>query len=279
MLPMAPPLPEHRYVELPGGLRIHYNQAGNASKVVVFLHGSGPGASGHSNFKLNYPWLSHQGWRCVVPDLPGYGLSSKPADREYVLDFFVETLHGFLTRLDIDRCVLVGNSLGGAIALKYTLDHPDKVTQLVMMGPGGLEERETYFRMEGIQRMMADFAGGVLDREGMRRLLTLLVHDPRHVTEALLDERVPIVAQQPKEVLATMRVPNLSDRLGEVRVPVLGFWGVNDRFCPASGAMKVLERCPNAEFVLVNRCGHWVMVEHEALFNHTLLDFLRRHAA
>jgi 4,5:9,10-diseco-3-hydroxy-5,9,17-trioxoandrosta-1(10),2-diene-4-oate hydrolase len=163
--------------------------------------------------------------------------------------------------------------------LKYTLDHPQRVTQLVVMGPGGLEERDTYFRMEGIQRMMADFAGGVLDRDGMRRLLTLLVHDPKHVTEQLLDERVPIVALQPKEVLATMRVPNLSDRLGEVAVPVLGFWGTNDRFCPASGATKVLEGCPQAEFILVNRCGHWVMVEHAEMFNHALLDFLTRHDA
>ena len=276
---MALPLPEHRYVDLSNGLRIHYNQSGNASKTVVFLHGSGPGASGHSNFKLNYPWLAHQGWRCIVPDLPGYGLSSKPAVREYVLDFFVETLHELLTKLDIDRCVLVGNSLGGAIAMKYTLDHPQRVTQLVMMGPGGLEDRETYFRMEGIQRMMSDFAGGMLDRAGMRRLLTLLVHDPKHVTEQLLDERVPIVELQPKEVLATMRVPNLSDRLGEIGVPVLGFWGTNDRFCPASGATKVLERCPQAEFVLVNRCGHWVMVEHTDLFNHALRDFLKRHDA
>ena len=278
-LAMDSPLPEHRYIDLSNGLRIHYNQAGNASRVVVFLHGSGPGASGHSNFKLNYPWLAHQGWRCIVPDLPGYGLSDKPADREYVLDFFVETLHELLGALGIDRCVLVGNSLGGAIAIKYTLDHPEHVTQLAVMGPGGLEERETYFRMEGIQRMMTDFADGVLDREGMRRLLTLLVHDPRHVTEQLLDERVPVVAMQPKEVLASMRVPNLSERLGEIRIPLLGFWGVNDQFCPASGAMKVPERCPDVEFVLVNRCGHWVMVEHVDLFNHTLRDFLGRHSA
>jgi 4,5:9,10-diseco-3-hydroxy-5,9,17-trioxoandrosta-1(10),2-diene-4-oate hydrolase len=276
---MSTPIPQQHYVDLPDGLRIHYNQAGQASKVALFLHGSGPGASGYSNFKLNFPWLAHQGWRCIVPDLPGYGLSSKPADREYVLDFFVQTLHAFLSKLDITRCVLIGNSLGGAIAMKYTLDHPEQVTQLVLMGPGGLEERETYFRMEGIQRMMSDFAGGVLDREGMRRLLTLLVHDPKHVTDALLDERVPVVQTQPKEVLATMRVPNLSDRLGELRVPVLGFWGTNDRFCPATGAMKVMEHCPNAEFVLVNRCGHWVMVEHSELFNHATLDFLKRHSA
>ncbi|HWI09838.1 MAG TPA: alpha/beta hydrolase [Burkholderiaceae bacterium] len=274
---MPQPIPEQHYVQLPNGLRLHYNCAGGGSRVVVFLHGSGPGASGHSNFKFNYPWLARQGWRCIVPDLPGFGLSSKPADRDYVLDFFVETLHAFLQAIGVTQCVLVGNSLGGAIAMKYTLDHPDNVSHLIVMGPGGLEERETYFRMEGIQRMVSDFAGGALDREGMRGLLKLLVFDPVHITEELLDERVPVVAMQPKEVLATMRVPNLSDRLGEIRVPVLGFWGVNDRFCPASGAMKMLEGCPDVEFVLVNRCGHWVMVEHTEMFNQAVLAFLKRH--
>lgn len=269
-----PPIPEGRYVELSDGLTIHYLEYG-AGTPVVFIHGSGPGASGHSNFKLNYRWLADQGYRTIVPDLPGYGLSSKPADREYVLDFFVDALHRFLAQIDITHCVLVGNSLGGAIAMKYALDFPATVSRLVLMGPGGLEEREVYLRMEGIQRMLADFAGGVLDRDGMRGLLKLLVFDPAEVTEELLDERVPVCAAQPKEVLSTMRVPNLTERLHEIRVPVLGFWGSNDKFCPASGAMRVLEHCANARFVLVNRCGHWVMVEHADMFNRTLLDFLR----
>jgi len=264
--------------KLPGNLTLQCIDLGSGPQTLVFIHGSGPGAGGHSNFKLNYPWFAEQGFRCVVPDLPGYGASDKPVDREYVLDFFVESLHALLTEMRIERAVLVGNSLGGAIAMKYALDHPESVSHLVLMGPGGIEERETYFRMEGIQRMMSDFAGGVLDREGMRRLLTLLVHDPKHVTEQLLDERVPVVAQQPKEVLATMRVPNLEARLSELTVPILGFWGVNDRFCPSSGSQKILERCPDVEFTLVNRCGHWVMVEHRDMFNHATLDFLRRRA-
>jgi 4,5:9,10-diseco-3-hydroxy-5,9,17-trioxoandrosta-1(10),2-diene-4-oate hydrolase len=274
-----PSLPQHQHLRLPDGLTLHYQELGHGPQTLLFIHGSGPGASGHSNFKFNYPWFAERGFRCIVPDLPGYGLSDKPADREYVLDFFVESLHAFIQALDLQRIVLVGNSLGGAIAMKLVLDHPGIASHLVMMGPGGLEERETYFRMPGIQRMVTDFAGGFLDREGMRGLMKLLVHDPVHVTEDLLDERVPIVAQQPKEVLATMRVPNLEDRLHELALPVLGFWGTNDQFCPASGASKVLARCPNTEFVLVNRCGHWVMVEHTDLFNHATLDFLQRHRA
>jgi 4,5:9,10-diseco-3-hydroxy-5,9,17-trioxoandrosta-1(10),2-diene-4-oate hydrolase len=84
-----------------------------------------------------------------------------------------------------------------------------------------------------------------------------------------------VCADQPRTVLTTMRVPNLTERLSEIRCPVLGFWGTDDRFNPVSGAMKILERCPQARFVILNRCGHWVMVEHRDLFNRTCRDFLR----
>lgn len=274
MAPQMTPIPSAKQIRIPGGLDINYQDDGQGD-TLVFIHGSGPGASGYSNFQGNYPWFNERGYRTLVPDLPGYGLSSKPEDEDYVLDFFVSALHQFLQALDVHRCVLVGNSLGGAIALKYALDFPEAVCKLILMGPGGLEEREVYFQMEGIQKMMRDFADGVLDREGMRRLLSILVYDPSLITEELLDQRVPICALQPKSVLSTMRVPNLSERLAEITCPVLGFWGSNDKFCPAEGALKVLTHCQNARFVLVNRCGHWVMVEHRDLFNRTCLDFLQ----
>lgn len=114
-----------------------------------------------------------------------------------------------------------------------------------------------------------------MDTESMRRLLTLQLHDPSHITAELLAERVGVCATQPRTVLSTMRVPNMAERLGEIRCLVLGFWGINDCFNPVGGAMKILERCPQARFVILNRCGHWLMVESCELFNRTCLDFLR----
>lgn len=268
------PIPKGHTFRTASGLDINYLDHGHG-ETLVFIHGSGPGASGFSNFQDNFAWFNDHGYRTIVLDLPGYGLSSKPDDVDYVLDFFVQALHSFLQGIGVTRCILVGNSLGGAIAIKYALDHPAAVSRLILMGPGGLEEREVYFQMEGIQRMMQDFADGVLDREGMRRLLSILVYDPALISDKLLDQRVPICAAQPKNVLATMRVPNLSERLSELQCPILGFWGTDDKFCPASGAMKMLQACANARFVLVNQCGHWVMVEHRDLFNRTCLDFLQ----
>ena len=273
MTTSSPPIPEAKFATTDNGLSIHYHEAGGGEPI-VFLHGSGPGASGYSNFKANFPVFAANGYRVIVPDLPGFGLSSKP-DTAYVLDFFVEAVHGLVDKLGLEQCTLLGNSLGGAIALKYTLDHPDVVSRLILMAPGGLEELPVYLQMEGIRKMIELFSAGPMDTESMRGLLTLQLHDPSHITAELLAERVGVAATQPRTVLSTMRVPNMAERLGEIRCPVLGFWGVNDRFNPVSGAMKIVERCPSARVLLLNRCGHWVMVEHRDLFNRTCLDFLR----
>jgi len=91
---------------------------------------SGPGASGHSNFKGNYPYLVERGYRCIVPDHIGYGFSDKPADVEYPLSFFTECIRQTLDAAGVTRCSLVGNSLGGAIALQFALDYPEMTDKL-----------------------------------------------------------------------------------------------------------------------------------------------------
>ncbi len=270
------PIPEAQYIEA-NGLKIHYQEQGSGEPV-VFFHGSGPGASGYSNFKLNYPELAAAGYRCIVPDLPGYGLSDKPEDVEYINDFFIDTMHAFVRALGLQQVTLLGNSLGGAIALGYALAYPDEVRRLILMAPGGVEEREAYFQMEGIKRMMPLFAAGPLTETTMRELLSFQLFDAGQVTDDVVTERVAICASQPRCVLATMRVPNYASRLAEIRCPTLGFWGMNDQFNPLSGAQKIAAGIADSKMVLINRCGHWVMVEHREYFNRSCIDFLEHSA-
>ena len=267
-------LPQGHFVTLNDGLRLHYLDNGSGD-AVLFIHGSGPGASGHSNFKLNYPEFAAAGHRVLVPDLPGYGASDKP-ETDYTLDFFVDAMFGLLDALDIPRCTLVGNSLGGAIAIKMALDQPQRIARLVLMAPGGLMEKEQYYlQMEGIQKMGAAFANGELnDADGMRRLLSLQLFDPSQISDETVNERVAVVKEQPRCVLTRMQVPNLAGRVAELSCPILGFWGMNDKFCPSSGAQTLMDACRNIRFVLLSECGHWVMVEHRALFNREVLAFL-----
>ena len=268
-------VPEGRFADVGDGLRVHYHEQGEGP-AVLFLHGSGPGASGYSNFRRNYPYLAERGFRAIVPDTLGFGHSSKPDDRDYTLDFLAGAVAKLTRVLGVERCAIVGNSHGGALAIKLALDRPELVDRLILMAPGGLEVREAYMKMEGIRTMMKVFLGPEgITREGMRRVFGLQLFDPRALTEEILDERMEIAVTQPKRVLTSMVVPHLSPRLGELACPVFAFWGMNDKFCPVSGATTIAERCKKARVLLLSECGHWVMVEHVDLFNRLSVDFLR----
>jgi 4,5:9,10-diseco-3-hydroxy-5,9,17-trioxoandrosta-1(10),2-diene-4-oate hydrolase len=274
-------VPENMYVPIGDGLQVHFHEAGPSAgaPVVLFLHGSGPGASGWSNFRRNYPAFAEAGFRTLVPDTLGYGYSSKPDNVDYELDFLVGGVERFLKGLGVSSCAIVGNSHGGAMAIRLAHRRPDLVMKLVLMAPGGLEERETYMKMEGIRTMMKVFlAPEGITREGMRRVFGLQLFDPAVLTEEILDERCAIAPLQPKRVLTSMHVPNLVADLAALRCPVFGLWGVNDKFCPMSGAVTIATQCPGSRVMLLNGCGHWVMVEHTALFNRLSIDFLREPA-
>lgn len=268
------PLPIGHFVTLDNGLRLHFLDEGSGP-VVLWLHGSGPGASGYSNFKGNYPQFVAAGFRNLVVDLPGFGRSDKPENVNYDLDFFVNTISAFLKAVGVKRATLLGNSLGGAISLGLALAEPERVEKLILMAPGGVEERETYFQMIGIQRMVELYNAGPVGIEQMRRIMSLQLFDSSQLDDKLLAERVAVAAHQPRNLFTTMLVPNMTERLEELQVPILGFWGTDDNFNPATGALKVLKHAPNARFIMLNRCGHWVQVEHREMFNKACVDFLQ----
>jgi 4,5:9,10-diseco-3-hydroxy-5,9,17-trioxoandrosta-1(10),2-diene-4-oate hydrolase len=268
-------VPKGRFADIGNGLSIHYHEVGEGP-AVVFLHGSGPGASGWSNFKGNYPHFAEAGFRTLVPDILGFGYSTKAEDAQYTIDYMADGIVAMLDALDIQRFALVGNSMGGAVAIRIALTRPSRVTQLILMAPGGLEPRETYMNMEGIKAMVRVIFGreGVT-RDSLKRLFELQLYDPSMMADEVLDERLSIAQLQTKRVIETMRIPNQTESLPDLQCPVLGFWGTDDKFCPVSGAMTLATGCKDAQVLVLSQCGHWVMVEHPATFNRHALAFLR----
>jgi 4,5:9,10-diseco-3-hydroxy-5,9,17-trioxoandrosta-1(10),2-diene-4-oate hydrolase len=268
-------VPEGKYAAVGGGITMHYHEAGSGDRgVVVFVHGSGPGASGWSNFKGNYPALAEHGYRTIVPDTMGYGYSSKPEEGAFSLDDIAAQYKALLDELRVDRATVVGNSQGGAIAITMALNYPRLVDKLVLMAPGGLERREVYMQMEGIKAMLRVLYKEGISKETMRKVFTLQLHDESKITEQVIEERYQIAMTQHKDNIARILVTNQEDRLSEIQCPVLCFWGANDKFCPVSGASKIAASCPNSRTILIASCGHWVMVEYPKLFNELTLKFI-----
>ena len=256
---------EGNYADCANGYRIHYLDEGEG-EAVVFLHGSGPGASGYSNFKGNYPYLVEAGYRCIVPDHIGYGFSDKPDDVDHPLAFFVECIKQTLDVAGVDKCTLVGNSLGGAIALGLALEYPGLVSKLILMAPGGLSELPEYQQMPGMQKVFQVFRSGEpVTHEVMKDLFAT----------GLVEERMQIMQIMNGHVMATMQIPVLVDRLKELDCPTLGFWGMDEKMMPENGIMAMAKNIRHLRLILVTECGHWVMVEHEDMFNRACLDFLQ----
>lgn len=263
-----------------GGYDIHLKEAGSGP-VVVFLHGSGPGASGASNFRDNWQAFVDAGYRVLLPDLIGYGASSKPEGIDYTLQLFADTMFEALTAHGVSQASLVGNSLGGGIALQIALDHPGFVHRFVLMAPGCIEEQAEYFKMPGIARMVSNFGGPDFNLDEQRRLVRNLVHPDfaDRIPDVLVQERFAVARTQPKDVLMRMRTPNLAPRLDELPQPMLVMWGLQDDFCPESGARHFLSAGCDVRTMTFNHVGHWVQVERAAEFNAHALAFLAGAAA
>ena len=271
-------LPEGHYADIPNGQRIHYLDLGaKTNPVIVFLHGSGSGASGHSNFQENYPFLVEQGYRVLVIDHVGYGYSSKPVNVNYHINFFVECLQQTLQHIGLTKFCLIGNSLGGAIALRYALDFPEQVSSMVLMAPGGIENQADYFTMPGMQMMKEVFTSGKpLSEADMRAFFEkAFVVDKTCISAQLVSERWHSMKTQNPHVVQTMVVPNMEDDLHKINCPILAFWGMNENMMPETGIMKLAKKCKNIQMVLLSQCGHWVMLEHKKTFNAMTLNFLR----
>jgi pimeloyl-ACP methyl ester carboxylesterase len=177
-------------------------------------------------------------------------------------------VEAFMDAERVPPAVVVGNSLGGHIALDLALHAPERVRALVLTGSSGLFER--------------GFTRGVLRRpstELVREKMTEVFHDPALVTPAWV-EAVRGRMSQPSYALRVLQVSrsakrhNLEDRLDEIQCPTLLVWGIEDRVTPRDVAIRFLEGIPSATLRLVPECGHAPMLERPDVFARAVVEFL-----
>jgi 4,5:9,10-diseco-3-hydroxy-5,9,17-trioxoandrosta-1(10),2-diene-4-oate hydrolase len=241
---------------------------------ILLLHGWGDSAD---TWRLLLGELSRARRRALAVDLPGFGTASKLATGPILpqLDAFAAAL--------VDRwgggepLVIAGNSLGGAVALRFAVDHLKHVEKLVLMAPGGIENQPDYFLMPAMATMKEVFMSATPVTEQRLRYFfeEAMVVDKKFIDDQLVRERFELMKLQNPQVIKTMKVPNMADRLGEITCPALGFWGMDEKLMPETGILKLAKGMPNMRMILVPKAGHWVMIEHRDLFNRMTLDFLK----
>jgi pimeloyl-ACP methyl ester carboxylesterase len=262
------------------GHDLAYHDVGEGPPV-VFLHGSGPGVTGWANFGANLPAL--QGVRAIVVDQVGFGASGRPDvyERNY-LQISADAVLGLLDALGLEKVGLVGNSMGGDVAVRLTLDHPDRVSALLLNGPGGTGAPVLGpSPSEGITRLM-EFN---LDptRERIVAWLKTMVFDQRRLTEELIESRfaaatAPGAVQNLQDAYATFYNPAMTGdiplwaEVHRIKQRVLLCWGRDDRVAPVEGALLPARRMPKCDLRVYSRCGHWVQVERKADFENAVLE-------
>ena len=230
---------------------------------IVLLHGM---LGDLSNWTDTIRSLEDAGYRVIAPVIPVYGLSlgqtSVPGLAEY--------LNTFLQHLELDESVLVGNSLGGHVALLYALDHPDTVAAMVLSGSSGIYEAHL-----GTSTMRR------YDREFIRERTELTFYDPVHATDELVDEMLDVVSDRPR-ALRLIKIARSADKeivldeLDQLDMPTLLVWGNNDVITPPDVGEEFRDEMPNAELHFIDECGHAPMIEHPDEFNDIMLGWLER---
>lgn len=268
------------------GRKIFVAEAGSGPAVLL-LHGGGPGASGVSNYSRNIDALA-QRYRVLVPDMPGYGRSSKGIDKSDPFGCLADAMRGLLDELSISTAHLVGNSYGGAAALRMALDTPGRVGKLVLMGPGGIGTTRG-LPTAGLNSLLAYYGGSGPSREKLATFIrNYLVYDGDSVPDELIDLRYTasidpeVVADPPLSrpsgpfALRTLWRMDLTrdSRLASLQTPTLILWGRDDKVNRPSGGPMLQNIMPNAELVMTSRTGHWMQWERADLFNQMVGEFL-----
>lgn len=221
--------------------------------VLVILHGL---FGALSNFKDVMEEFAPR-FKVVIPMMPIYTLPVRETDVKNLASF----IHRFVDYKGFDKFSLLGNSLGGHVALVYTVEHQERVDKLILTGSSGLYENAmggSFPRRE--------------DRNYMKEKVQVTFFDPAMATDELVDEVFEIVNDRERllRILALAKSAirhNMAEELHNIKVPTCLIWGKNDNITPPDVAEEFHKLIQNSDLYWIDQCGHAPMMERPVEFN------------
>jgi pimeloyl-ACP methyl ester carboxylesterase len=247
------------------GLDVHYYMAGQGEPVVV-IHGGGGDAS---TWRNNITELAGR-YTVYAPDLPGYG-SSQPLAGDYYIPELVEFVDRFAGSLGLEKFYLIGHSLGGGIALNYTLKSPHKVKKLVLVSSLCLGREIAFwvrlFSLPALIRSIGALVIAVL--KSVKWVVKQL--NPAGFIMPLSPASMTVGGS-----ITTFREQSLvlEQRLSEVKVPTLLVWGAKDPIVPVRQAYRAAKAIPDCRVEVFQKSGHNVHRDELKQFSEVITGFL-----
>ena len=241
--------------------RYTYFEAGEGIPIVI-LHGL---MGGLSNFEGVMQFFPPKGYRVIAPELPIYTQNILKTN----VKAFAKYVRDFITFKKLDRVILLGNSLGGHIALYHAKMYPEKMLGLVITGSSGLYENamgDTYPRRG--------------DYEYIRAKAQSVFYDPAVATKEIVDE-VYEMANDRLKLIKTLTIAksairhNMAKDLPKMHVPTCIIWGKDDNVTPPEVGVEFDKLLPNSKLYWIDKCGHAAMMEHPDRFNEILFEWLQ----
>ena len=232
--------------------------------VVIFLHGL---MGALSNFEQTANIIAKGGYRVIIPSLPIYTLPILNTSAKGISRF----LEKFIGDLKLKDVSLLGNSLGGHVALIYTKNNPEIVKRLLLTGSSGLYEKamgDTFPRRE--------------DYNYIKEKTQDVFFDPKVATKELVDEVFDSVNSREKviRIIAIAKSAirhNMAKELPKMKQDTCLLWGKNDTVTPPQVAEEFHKLLPNSDLFWFDKCGHAPMMEHPIDFANTCVEWLKKH--
>ena len=259
--------------------KIHYNDVGQGPAFFC-LHGGGPGANAWDNTKHNLDALAEH-FRCIIMDMPGYGLSDKDVKRDdEPLDIFcAKIILGLMDQLGIDKAHLYGSSQFSASCLRFGIEYPDRVGKIIIQASGVARGASYFTPGQSFGGKMLGVVAQNPTRENMATLMHEFIPKDELCTDEMIDARLE-AALIPGHLAGRAKMPaaansNLAPIIGRLKAPVLVVWGHHDRVVPWEGALSALAAIPDVRIhIWGGGTGHFVEYEKPEEFNRLVIGFL-----
>ncbi len=270
-------LAQRRSVELPGAT-VNYVEIGEGSPI-LFIHGI---SGGWQNWLENLPHFGAN-QRAIALDLPGFGNSPMP-EWEVGMPAYGQLIHDFCEKLGLERATLVGNSMGGFVAVEAATAEPQRYSRLVLVAAAGIlntwnpqvRATVTAYAWSKLGGVVADNGRWLVAHPRSRQLALapFLRYPGRLRPELLVEQMAGGRCPGFGDALQSLISHDIRERLATIEMPTLIVWGLSDRVIPVAAAISYHRRIPHSRLEIFERTGHVPQLERPARFNALLDEFL-----